>query len=545
MTALRAQRYRRAPALRAPRLARPRLSPEAWWIWAAVVLFIAVSAWWLSQDTRVPDWDSGAHEFYAYTINGELAHGQLTKPFTDFNTYPPLVHFVGAIAMFIAGLHPMAMILSSNLVFVPLLAFGCFGVGRIAYGPRAGLLAGIVALATPMFASMMHEYDLDPPQAAMVAVTVWAVLASRRFERLGLSALAGALAGLALMTKETSVVFLGAFLLPVVLRGGWRNWLGLLVFAFVAENVAGPWYVYHWHQLGQAFSNLGGQAGLAPGSFQTPPRLSVRSLTWYGWNFVNLQVMAPFALAFAIGSLSVLWRLIRGRLPAGSFEPDLLVGAVLSYLGMTLLVHKDPRYTLPMLVYVAVLATGWITLLPRPRWRQGLSWAVIVLAAVYFFGVSLGIGGPVRIKLPNAQQNLIYQRQLALYDPTGYVRGGPVHAGNVPALLDGLRRMGISNILVNTGPDPVDFNTWGLTVLVEAHHLNYGATTIPAAQTAYLILTAPGASTIPPCQVIDGWKIYAIHGTAPGLDPSTLRDPQQPSRRYQFLCPGSPARLDQ
>ncbi len=67
------------------------------------------------------------------------------------------MHFVGALAMFVAGLHPMAMILSSNLVFVPLLAFGCYGVGRIAYGPRAGLLAGIVAPGSPMFASMMHE----------------------------------------------------------------------------------------------------------------------------------------------------------------------------------------------------------------------------------------------------------------------------------------------------------------------------------------------------------------------------------------------------
>ncbi len=70
----------------------------------------------------------------------------------------------------------------------------------------------------------------------------------------------------------------------------------------------------------------------------------------------------------------------------------------------------------------------------------------------------------------------------------------------MPALLDGLRSLGIRNILLEPGPDPIDSNTWGMTVLVEAHHLNYDGTTIPAAQTVYLILTEPGSASRRPAR---------------------------------------------
>lgn len=76
---------------------------------------------------------------------------------------------------------------------------------------------------------MMHDFFIDTPQAAMVAVALWAMLASRRFERLSGATLAGALCGLALLTKETSVVFLAGAGAAVLVRGGWRHCEGCLV----------------------------------------------------------------------------------------------------------------------------------------------------------------------------------------------------------------------------------------------------------------------------------------------------------------------------
>jgi 4-amino-4-deoxy-L-arabinose transferase-like glycosyltransferase len=517
-----------------------RIGREARWVWLAVVAFVGMSVWWLTQDDRVPDYDSGTHEFLAAVIHNELASGQLLRPFTDYTSYPPLVHFVGALAIFAAGLHPMALILASNIVFVPLLAFGCYGTARIAYGPRAGLLAAIVALGAPMVVSTMHEYYLDTPQAAMVAVSVWALLASRHFERVGIAVLAGVLSGLALLTKETSVVFLAGIVIVAALRAGRERRRGVLAYALAVCVVSGPWYVYHAADLGTTFGDIG---NAVVDSEQSPARFSLASFEWYGWDLVNQQVLAPFALAFAVGIGTALWRLVRRPLRAGNLEPELLGGAFFSYLGMTLLLHKDPRYTLPALVFVAVLATGWIATLPRRRLRGCLSAAVVALAALYFVGMSTGIGGSVRIELPGAQQTMIYENQLTLYQTIGWLRGAPAHDGDVQALLAGLRSDGIREIVADTDGDPLDFNESGLRVMVLAQGMTLGdAGAFPAAREANLIRTTPAPGLPAPCQRLDdGSLIYAVQGRATGLDTTAMRDPGRPGRRYTLLCPGRAA----
>lgn len=540
-------------ASRTPPITRPRRSHrrrlggrgpvtrEAQWLWLAVAVFVLVSLWWLSRDDRVPDYDSGLHMLYAITDHYDIAHGPMTGPFTEYNTYPPLVHLLGALSIVVFGAHPMAMIMASNVVFVPLLAFGCYGTGRLVGGPRAGLLAGLFALGTPMFVSMMHLYDIDPPQAATVAVAVWAILACRRFERIGGSALAGALTGLALMTKETSVVFLAGPLLVILIRGGWRSWRGLGAFVVPAGIVAGPWYGYHASQILSSFTSIGGQMA---NSVQAPPRFSLANACWYFWNLLNEQTLSIFAALFFIGAGIAVWRCARRRITRENMYPELLAGAFISYLGMTYLTHKDPRYTLPMLVYVAVLATSWIVTIERPVIRRALSGVVVVLAAVYFAGMSFGIGGAVRIPLPGAQTTIIYQRRLTLYETAGWVRGGPVTDGHVLALLEWLRRSGVLRADLYTGPNEIDFNSNGVDALLSTADI-YGAPVPlpPSPQNAFVFVHAPRPGEPSACQTLnDGLGIYVARANFSGLNPVTLSNPASPSETFTLVCPGRASR---
>ena len=302
---------------------------ELWLAAAAVVGFIIITIWWLTQDDRVQDWDNGLHTIEAFTIHDQLAAGHLTGPFTEFNTYPPLGHFIGALGVFVAGKSPATVILSSNLVFVPLLAAGCYGVGNLVYrSRRAGLLAALFALGTPMIVSEFHEFILDPQQAALVAVSVWALVASDRLRRTWIALLAGVLAGLAMMTKETTEIFLAGLLAVMFLRGGWRNWRGLLAFAVGLFVVAGPWYIYHRSELNGLVSLHDGQAGpsgnVAGGFF--PERFSRKSFGWYFWDALNIQLLAPLTLAVVIGSVLAIRSSLRDRRPE-NLLPELLGGA--------------------------------------------------------------------------------------------------------------------------------------------------------------------------------------------------------------------------
>jgi 4-amino-4-deoxy-L-arabinose transferase-like glycosyltransferase len=510
------------------------ISRELWLLIGSVAGFLAITVWWLTQDRRVPDWDNGLHTVEAFVIHNQLSAGQLTQPFKEFNTYPPLGHIVGALGVFVGGFSSASVILASNVVFVPLLAAGCFGVGRLVYGSDlAGLLAGLFALGTPMIVSEMHEFLLDPQQAALVAVTVWAILASRRFERPGISAVAGALAGLAMLTKQTSVIFLAGPLAVMLVRGGWRNWRGILAFAAPLAVVGLPWYLYHRHELSGLVSehdgtSTGSAANAAGGFF--PERFSHKSFSWYFWSTLNIQLLAPLALALLVGVVLGTRDCLR-RFSPENLKPELLGGLFVSWLGMTLITHKDPRYTLPALVFMAVLGSGWIA--TAVRGRRLLTGVLVAVVAINLVGISAGLAGTSSLALPGAPKgSVLGERHITFYSPEGWLRGGPEHDGDILGLMRGLKRVGVHTVTFDaSSSDDINFNTSGLQVLAIEAGLNPTFIYNPAGlgpHDAFVLRRVPQPGDPPPCRRLkNGTGVYVVLG-----------NPVKPFGLYTFICPG-------
>jgi 4-amino-4-deoxy-L-arabinose transferase-like glycosyltransferase len=87
-------------------------------------------------------------------------------------------------------------------VFVPLLALGCYQAGRLLFNSAAGLLAVLFALGSPLLIDQFHVFILDPQLTALVAVSVWLILASEHFSRVDVAAVAGVVGGLGMLVKE-------------------------------------------------------------------------------------------------------------------------------------------------------------------------------------------------------------------------------------------------------------------------------------------------------------------------------------------------------
>ena len=508
-------------------------SREIWLLVGSIAGFLAITVWWLTQDDRVQDWDNGLHTIDAFLIHKELAGGHLTTWFTEFNMYPPFGHLVGALGTLVAGFSPATAILTSNLVFVPLLAVSCFGVGRLVYGSDlAGLLAALFALGTPMIVSEFHEFLLDPQQAAMVAASVWAILACRGFERPGVAALAGVLSGLAMLTKQTSIVFLAGPLAIVVARGGWRNWRGMLAFAAGLGVIAGPWYVYHRHELNALVSvhdgEASGTAGEAGGIL--PPRFSHKSFSWYFWSTLNIQLLVPLALSVLIGACLAIRDCVRDQ-TRENLRFEMLGGLFVSWLGMTLITHKDPRYTLPALVFMAVLGSGWIA--TATRGRKLLTGALVAVVAINLIGVSTGLGKTIRLTFSGApQHSTLAERSITFYSPDGWLRGGPEHDGDILALMRGLKRIGVHTVTFDAASsDEIDFNTSGLQVLAIEAGVEPAWVYNPAGlgpHDAFVLRHFPQPGDPPPCERLnDGSGVYVVLGNA-----------VMPFSLYTFVCPG-------
>jgi hypothetical protein len=526
-----------APALatRARLVGVSRWSAFAWGAIGVTVLFVALTCRWLTEDTSVPVFDAGSHLETAFLFRSMIRAGNLLGPFNYKAVYPPFGYVPGVLASLIGGENVASPIIGENLLFVPLLTLGCYQTGRLLFGPPAGMFAAIFVLGSPLLMAQFHVFMLDAPMTALVAVSIWLILASENFARTRVVWLAGVAVGLGLLTKVQFPLFTASLVLMVLLSGGWRNRRGVLVFAAVAAVIAGPWYIVHLSE----FSRITEIAGTGPGADvplgNAPATLSTANFLWYFWSVLNSQLLAPLFALLVGGAAWMTVALVRHR-QIGGARFVFLITVFLTWLTITLTPHHDIRYGMPMLPYLAVLATGWIVELRRvPRL---LATAVLVLGFVAnTLGITIGVGNEVAIALAHppgvTQQD---PNRIIFYSRNGFLVSSPRHDGDVPGLLDALRRNGVRTVTWSLEQSRLaDFSFEGIFPLAEIAGLAPVITTTPefskVASVATLIHLPITAQAPPTCtRLSDGTGVWVVR-----YDVSAKRSALYcPTRRPRF-----------
>jgi 4-amino-4-deoxy-L-arabinose transferase-like glycosyltransferase len=473
------------------------------------VLFVALTCWWLSRDRSMPYGDAGFHILTALEFHDAIGSGHWTAPFTASSkiadVYPPLTPLVGALGMFVGGRTIAAPILAQNLLYVPLLALACYRIAQRTYGRTAGCLAVVYALGAPLIAEQFHVFMLDAPLTALVAGTVWLVLESDRFERLPIAAAAGVLAGLGLMSKQTFPLYVTGFVLVVLTQdGAWRNLRGIGVFLVAGLLVMAPWYLGHAAEFHHALRDAGHESNVPV--LARPSLLTASNASWYFWALANGVLFTPLLTFAAIGVATAGVTAIRDRVRP-SVTVDLLGGLALAYVAITVMPHKDVRYAMPLLVFLAVLGTSWIARLGR-RWRTAAIVALALAVAASTMGATFGVGPRSSGLLPGnwyapLGQGVMPLNQFTLYSNHNYMVSGPRRAEDLLGLFHQLRKAGIRYVFLNS-PAPAwdrDFNVNGLLLFFGMARLTPSATApagVPASQLATLI-HATALGTAPPC----------------------------------------------
>jgi 4-amino-4-deoxy-L-arabinose transferase-like glycosyltransferase len=535
--------------LDAPSPARSRLqtardwrpTPAAWTI-AGTVAFLLVTVWWLANDSRVPSFDPAAHIFRSLQYADAFRAGDLTEWFTSYQTpgYPPLVYVLGAFTSLTLGDSVPKFVLVENLVFVPLLTLGAYQTGKLAYNARAGMWAALFLLGTPLIIAQAHVFMLDMPQTAMVAMTAWGLVASQRFARTGVSFWAGVALGLGMLSKNIFLFAFAGFVVVMLLRGGWRHPKGIAAFVLGAIVCGGvPWYVAHFGGL-LDYALAGSVAGVGSEYGADPPRWGLHDWSWYLWAALNVQLYLPL---FLFGLTGVGWGLVRivRRRPWAAEEvtPEivaaLLVGMVLS----VALTHNDLRYTMPLLVFVALLGTAWFATAAQRWLRVGAGTALAIVCVLNVFTVSTGDGPNVAFHVnaaTDAANGAPQAGDVHLFSTDGFVVAGPSRSSDVLAQLRAARRQGARQIAIdrlNVGPS--EYNAAGVTVLAHFAGLDVAPNNDYAALGPRDLYVTGGESSAPPCQrVVTGEGVYFELGAdvAPVSSADTLVCPTRSPDTY-------------
>jgi hypothetical protein len=315
-------------------------------------------------------------------------------------------------------------------------------------------------------------------------------------------------------------------------RGGWKHWRGILAFAGLCVLLGTPWYLRHLNDIAGLTSGATGGSGGSAADYAgnvTPPRWSSHNFGWYFWDLVNLQLLVPLTVLFVTGATAAALRFLRHR-RADDLTPELLVGGLCAWVAVTLLTLKDPRYSLPALVFVAALAAA-----PIGLWRHASGFAYLgaigTVAIGNLIGISTGAGTPLRIYLPNApRESGLGERVLTVYRPDGYIAGSPRKDGAVLAAMRAAYVDGVRTIEFDPGANALPFNSEGLAALARVARLRRPPAYDPAKlrpRDAFMLRHLPVAGDPPPCaRVSDGSTMYMVLG-----------NPYRPFKQYDFYCP--------
>lgn len=377
------------------------------------LLHCAGNFWWLKVDTRPPFSDMAGHAIFTLRIatwpwRQLIAEGRLIEWLLGVQPYPPFF-YVSALP-FVWFVWPTTdAMLAVNALYFGLLIFSTYGIGRLAVGRQAGLLAAFLVSMYPILYGLSRLYLVDLALTAMTAFAVFCLFWSDSFRRRGPALLLGAAIGVGVLCKWTFAVFLVGPLAVAVyltLRHATRaRLINLFAAGALALLIGLPWYLYNLEPLREF---------LAFNRFQAAPKegeVAVWTLaSWltYLRDLLNQQLLLPFALLFALGTVLAL-----RRCHFNSYLLMLLLWIVAGYVASTLFINKDTRYTMPYLPALALLsAIGFVQIRGLLLRRVGLA-LIVTYALVQYAGLTFGLssylpGLPTHIYWPLGQMPVTF-----------------------------------------------------------------------------------------------------------------------------------------
>jgi len=289
---------------------------------------------------------------------------------------PPLQFFSTSMFYRLFGPSKTTAVLS-NLIWIYILIYSTFLIGKEIQNKQAGILAVMILLSFPMTLGMTRMNMTEVSEIAMVAASILALIKSEKFSKRIPSTIFGICIGLGILTKGAYPVFI----------------IGPLIIVFSTEAFIKP-------RRSTQFSNIGLSLiiGCIIGSLWfTPKKFFIRFSALQDFSFApanNLEMGYLKGLILYLYSLIDFSLSYIGYLIIPSFAMALIMRQdkhkiLLSWMIVPVLIlnlfpWRTARYLFPILPSIALLISIWLTNIKSRSLRQIsviflLIWLIFVL----------------------------------------------------------------------------------------------------------------------------------------------------------------------
>ncbi len=412
---------------------------KRWDIYILIILFIVFAVYdyiWISRNTIPPTWDDSWHLMSSinyYRILTNPGPDMLDKLIHVDWYYPPFYKFSTAFLYMILGVSIKTAVIT-NIFYFGILLFSTYGIGKVLFNRETGFLGAVIVSMYPMIFNYQRLYLLDFGLTVMVTLSIYLLLLTENFKNFKYSLAFGVVLGMSLLVKWTAVFFIAGPFLYILYRSftkkqstaaseelcefcgqkisnkvsysnknfcsikckkewkqsrkeeksgtfssGNKKVVNVILASAAAAIIAAFWYIPNGPG---AFKFIMENTAYQTNYYDFPSLFSFESLSYYTQALIP-QASFLFAVVFFIG----LVYLIRKRPKPSLF---MLSWMILPAIVMTLMLNKDPRYTMPFLASAAIISAFWITSIQNKKTKLAILSLVILLGGFQVITMAQG-----------------------------------------------------------------------------------------------------------------------------------------------------------
>lgn len=354
-----------------------------------LLLFHIISInWWLKIDKHLPQVDESVHLTYSIII-----FSYLKQSFSNFASltnissyYPPFYHFTTALKYFFSDTSFDSAV-KINIFFLIILLLSTFFIAKNFYSLK---IAFICCCLLSFYPEILHYYKLyfiDFTLTSLVTFYTLLILNKKFLNNIYFSLFTGFILGIGLLTKWTFIFFTFPPTLYLIYYFYLKKVKDLFfnVFTFLAGGIliSSFWYLPNLNKL---IPNLifGNKLGLSTGD------VSYNNFKFYIYYLLYLPqiISIPACFLFIISLLFFL------KKEKNHLKKTILIQIVFSFILLTLLFNKDPRFILPVLPLVAIISVYLFKVINKYFQKIFLLTFIFIFCSYNFFKVNFYLYPP-------------------------------------------------------------------------------------------------------------------------------------------------------
>ena len=326
----------------------------------------------------------------------ELTQGRFRKLWDsdEYKNKLPLPFFLPAMIHSVSGGSIMATSLAPQ-VFLILLLFSVYGVGRRAGGPWLGLAAALIASGYPGIYQLARSHHDSLATGAMAAAVICLIVYSRGFTRLWICALAGIAAYISTLVSESMA---GTMLIGLIVAGPFAMEYVRLIRRCRSRKVDVLWgmaglalflapmcLLFNWDRI-SLFISYGQHSWAESDSYafvgsHVPESLKAMVAFLAYFIRIPVDILRPTMTLWLVAGAVLLWRAPRGE------RLTVALWVAVPLVLQTVMPKKATQYIVPIcpgLALVTALGLRGLKSPRRRRWAIGLAAGCGLMMPLFF-----------------------------------------------------------------------------------------------------------------------------------------------------------------